>query len=119
MELMELTRKQQVALVAVMEAVALADGVIAEGEQRDIAHLAGLMGDDIYRDLLDDADGMFPDEASLRQYLTTIEVQAARELIYGTVMQAAMLSPTIHHSNSTLLAWMREAWNITVEEAPS
>ena len=92
MELMELTRKQQVALVAVMEAVALADGVIAEGEQRDIAHLAGLMGDDIYRDLLDDADDMFPDEASLRQYLTTIEVQAARELIKNGVVDEGILN---------------------------
>ena len=116
MELTELTRKQQVALVAVMEAVALADGVIAEGEQRDIAHLAGLLGDDNYRDLLDDADGMFPDEESLKVYLTTIENQTARERIYGTVMQGAMLSPTIHHSQSTMLAWLREAWHITVTD---
>jgi hypothetical protein len=116
MELTQLTRKQQIALVALVEAIAMADGTVAEGEQREIGQIAAKLGDDTYRDLLNDADERFSDKEGLQEFLQAITDQGARQLIFGTAMEETMLAPSVNHAQSELLTWLREAWDITVEE---
>ena len=116
MKISELTSEQQVALVAVIEAIAMSDGTIEESEQNTIGHIAAELGLDTYRKLLRDADERYPNADALKQLLTTITDQEARETIYGLAMQDAMLSPAINHLQSKMLEWLRENWGITVEE---
>lgn len=116
MKISELTNDQQVALVAVIEAIAMSDGTIDEGEQKTIGQIATELGEDTYRELLRDADKRYPNIDALKQLLETITDQDARETIYGLAMQDAMLSPAINHLQSKMLEWLRENWNITVKE---
>lgn len=116
MKISELTNEQQVALVAVIEAIAMSDGTIEEGEKNTIGQIAEELGVDTYRELLRDADKRYPTTDALKQLLKTITDQEARETIYGLAMQDAMLSPAINHLQSKMLEWLRENWNITVEE---
>ena len=116
MKISELTSEQQVALVAIIEAIAMSDGIIAESEQETIGQIATELGIDTYRELLRDADERYPNTDALKQLLTTITDQEARETIYGLAMQDTMLSPAINHLQSKMLEWLRENWDITVEE---
>ena len=117
MKITELTRKQQIALVAIMETLAMSDGIIADSEQETINSIVEELGDDTYRELLDDADEQFPDEDDLKNFLRNITDKEARETIYGIVMQEAMMSPSINHIQSEMLEWLRNAWNISVTES--
>ena len=116
MRISELTSEQQVALVAVIEAIVMSDGTIEDGEQNTIGQIATELGVDKYRELLRDADERYPNTEALKQLLVTITDQEARETIYGLAMQDAMLSPAINHLQSKMLGWLRENWGITVEE---
>ncbi len=116
MKITELTNEQQVALVATIEAIAMSDGTINEGEQKTIGQIASELGVDTYRALLRDADERYPNTDALKQLLETIKDQEVRETIYGLALQDAMLSPAINHLQSKMLEWLRKTWDITVEE---
>jgi len=112
MTIAELSHDQKLALVALMEAVALADGEIGEGEQREIAAVADVLGEDAYRALLDEVDSKFASIDELKQYLAGITDPAARETVFGLVWAEAAADPTIVHGESDLLQWLSQAWGI-------
>lgn len=119
MKITELSNEQQVALVAIMEAIVMSDGTVEDGEQNTIGQIAEELGIDTYRELLREADKRYPTIDALKQLLKTITDQEARETIYGLAMQDAMLSPAINHLQSKMLEWLRENWNITVKTVDS
>ena len=116
MELADLTRHQQIALVALIEKIAMSDGTVVEGEQKEIAHLTEKLGEDNYRELLDEVDERIPDREELKKFLTTIDSQEVRNVIYGTAMEEVMLAPSTNHEQSDFLAWLKEKWAIQVQE---
>lgn len=116
MELTDLTRNQQFGLVALIEKIAMSDGTVAEGEQKEIGKIADKLGEDKYRELLDDVDERIQDKAALREFLTTITDQEARDLIYGTAMEESMLAPSVNHEQSELLEWLKGEWSIRIED---
>ncbi len=115
MTLTDLGHEQKLALVALLKLFAMSDNAISEGEQAEINQVAAAFGDATYRDLLDEVDQRFADEARLQAFLTTIRERGARELIYGIVMEESMCAPSLH-PRTDLLDWLREAWQITVDE---
>jgi hypothetical protein len=117
MELTELNRRQQIALVALIEELILSDGTVGESEQSEIGQLAETLGEEHYRELLDEADEQIPDTAALKKLLCTITGQEARNLIYGTAMEEAMLGPSVKHEQAEFLAWLKQTWNIEIEES--
>jgi len=112
MDLNDLTRRQQKALVALMEALAFSDGRVDEGERREINKVANTLGDERYRELLEDANEEIQDEEALKRTLRSIEDPAAREVIYGTALEESMLSPSVTHHQTALLDWVGETWNM-------
>jgi len=112
----ELNRKQQVALVSLVEAIALSDGYVSEGEEGQISKLADALGDDLYRELLEEVNERFPGTDELKTYLETVVDTDARELIYGTALEETMASPTAQHGDIALLDWLRAAWNMNDRE---
>jgi hypothetical protein len=114
MELKELTHDEQLALVALVEVVVASDAEVSEDEESFVVRLASTLGDDAYRALIDEADERFSDEAELKAFLATITRQDARELIYGTVLEAA-LPDVIDRHESSLLGWLASTWNVTVQ----
>lgn len=120
MELADLNQNEQIALAGLLEFVVLASGHVTEDEQNEIDAIVEALGEDNYRRAVDQVDKRFPDEKALRAFLSTIERQEARELIYGSVIDAAM-TDTVEGRRSDLLEWLAGAWAIEVqyEEPPA
>jgi hypothetical protein len=120
MELADLDKDEQLALAGLLEYVVLASGHVTADEQNEIDTIVEALGEDKYRVAVEEVDHRFPDEASLRTFLGTIARQEAREIIYGTVIEAAM-TDTVEGRESALLDWLAETWKIevTYEEPPA
>jgi len=118
MRIENLSHEQRIALVALVEAMAISDGAISEGEERKIGQVAEALGDEAYRSLLDEAEQRFADREQLREFLKTVTDAAAQELIYGAVMEEAVTVPSVDHAASELLNWLKGAWDIRVEMGP-
>jgi len=119
MELAELNKNEQIALAGLLEFVVLASGHVTEDEEHEIDTIVEAIGDEPYRLAVAEVDKRFPDEQALRVFLSTIERQEAREIIYGTVIDAAM-TDTVEGRESALLDWLAKEWKVevTYEEPP-
>jgi hypothetical protein len=120
MELADLNKDEQVALAGLLEFVVLASGHVTEDEAHEIEAIIEALGDEPYRKAVDEVDKRFPDEQALRTFLSSIGRQEAREIIYGTVTEAAM-TDTVEGRESALLEWLAKEWNVevTYEEPPA
>lgn len=120
MELTDLTHDEQLALVALIEVVVSADREVSDEELAHVDRIAAALGDETYQALTDEADERFTDEDDLRDFLAGIERQEARELIYGTALEAA-LPDTVETRESSLLGWLATAWSISIrfDQPPS
>ncbi len=118
MELNELTHRQRIALIGLVEAIVLWDGQVSEGEERGIGIIAGALGDEEYRRLVEEVDEHFEDVAALKEFLGTIKKPEAREIIYGMALDEALSSPGVDASKSELLRWLAETWEVEVEVGP-
>jgi hypothetical protein len=113
MELADLNQDEQIALAGLLEYVVLASGHATEDEQREIDAIVEAIGEDKYRKAVEEVDKRFPDEKALRTFLAKVERQDAREVIYGSVMEAAM-TDTVEGRESALLDWLAEEWKVEV-----
>lgn len=116
MTFIELDREQQVALVALVEAVTLSDGYVSEGEEGQISKLADALGNDHYRGLLEAVNEKFPNVDTLKVFLSQLADPEARELIYGAILEETMASPTAEHGDIAILDWLRDEWNMSDRE---
>ena len=114
MELADLNKDEQLALAGLLEYVVLASGHVTNDEENEIHSIVQALGEENYRAAVEQVDERFADEPALRAFLGKIERQEAREVIYGTIIEAAM-ADTVEGRESTLLDWLAEAWNIKVE----
>ena len=114
MELSDLTHDERLALVALVENVIASDAEVSDDEAGHIERIAAVFGDENYRALADEVDVRFEDEAALKTFLAALLRQDARELIYGTVLDAA-LPDVIDRHESSLLGWLATEWGITVQ----
>jgi hypothetical protein len=113
MELADLNRDEQIALAGLLEFVVLASGHVTEDEQYEINTIVEALGEDKYRAAVQEVDQRFKDEQAMRTFLNTITRQEAREIIYGTVMEAAM-ADSVEGRESALLEWLATEWKIEV-----
>ena len=120
MELAELNKDEQIALAGLLEFVVQASGHVTEDEEHEIDTIVEAIGDEPYRLAVAEGDKRFPDEQALRVFLAAIKRQEAREIIYGTVMEAAM-TDTVEGRESALLEWLAKEWKVevTYEEPPT
>ena len=119
MELADLNKDEQIALAGLLEFVVLASGHVTEDEQAEIDAIVDALGEGSYRAAVEEVDKRFSDEETLRSFLRKIDRQEAREVIYGTIMEAAM-TDTVEGRESELLTWLAKEWNVEVkfEEPP-
>jgi hypothetical protein len=120
MELADLNKDEQIALAGLLEFVVLASGHVTPDEEAEIDTIVEALGEENYRVAVDEVDKRFPDEPALRGFLAKIDRQEAREVIYGTVIEAAMCD-TVEGRENALLAWLADAWKVevTYEEPPA
>ena len=113
MELSDLTHEERVALAALIELMITSDAAVSDDELAEIERVVSAVGDAAYDEAADEAGERFQDEAELKAFLPSIARQEARELIYGTVLQAALPDAVGAHE-SAVLDWLGKAWGIAV-----
>jgi hypothetical protein len=120
MELADLNKDEQIALAGLLEFVVLASGHVTEDEEQEIDAIVEALGEENYRVAVEEVDKRFKDEDSMRGFLSTIDRQEAREVIYGTVIEAAM-TDTMEGRENALLTWLAGEWKVevTYEEPPA
>ena len=114
MDLRDLNQDQRLALVALIEATAVADRRVSADEEDVLADIISELGDEPYRQLAQEVDNLFPNEDALKTFLVGVKGQEARELIYGTVLEMAIADVVTGHE-APLLAWLGKTWNVAAE----
>ena len=117
MELADLNKDEQIALAGLLEFVVLASGHVTEDEQAEIDAIVDALGEKNYRAAMEEVDKRFSDEETLRSFLHKIDRQEAREVIYGTIIEAAM-TDTVEGRENALLTWLAQRWNVEVKYEP-
>jgi hypothetical protein len=116
MNITDLARNEQLALVALTELAVISDRNITANEVDKVDEIVEALGEDVFQKLADEAENRFADRQDLRAYLTGITRQDARDLIYGTVLSES-LADTIPHEQAQFLDWLAAEWKITLEVA--
>jgi hypothetical protein len=113
MEIKDLDHDERVALVGLIEFIGESNREVTDEELERISSVAAALGPDTYRRLADEADRRFPDEAALRRFLAGVGREEARELIFAEAVELA-IGDTIQASESNLLDWLAEQWDLDV-----
>ena len=116
MELADLNQDERTALVGMMKLVVMSDGNVSEEELERVEDLVDAFGEDGYKNTLDAFEKRFSDVDGFKRFLKTTGVgrQDAREVIFGTVLEAAG-SEAIEGGEAELLDWLGREWNIKIE----
>lgn len=112
MELKDLNADERIALVALVGLVVQQNNRVTDSEANRVARDIAAVGDEAYSDAAAEADRRFADQAALRAFLAGIERQEARELIYATVLDAA-LADTPDRREAEILDWLATTWGVT------
>lgn len=114
MTIQELTRDEQLALVALSELTVVSNRTVTDTEVAELDSLAHELGDETFQGLANEAEHRFTDRESLSAFLSTITRPEARELIYGTVLTEA-LADTMPHEESRFLEALAKEWGVPVQ----
>ena len=111
LELRDLTDDERLALVALLARVVEADSYVTDSEATHVHAVIAAVGEKAYEAAADEADRRFASHEELRRFLGTITRVEARELIYETLLEAA-LADTPMKAEREFLDWVASAWNI-------
>ena len=114
MTLQELTRDEQLALVALSEVTVVSNRTVTDTEVAELDSLVHELGEDLFHELAEQAEIRFADRQVLKAFLKGIARPEARELIYGTALTEA-LADTLPHEESQFLDWLATEWGIPVQ----
>lgn len=114
MTLQELTRDEQLALVALSEVTVIANRTVTDSEVAELDLLVHELGEDRFHALAEEAEARFADREALKAFLKTIVRPEARELIFGTVLTEA-LADSMPHDEARFLDWLSAEWNVPVQ----
>ncbi len=123
MELEDLNESERLALAALIRAIVLADRVASDEEAERVEDVVLALGEEGYQRALDEATRRFTDDGDLRRFLGEAAGPAggvrpeARELIYGTILDLAMVDGVGISEESELLTWLANAWGVQSELA--
>jgi hypothetical protein len=118
MELTDLNQGERTALIGLMKLVVLSDRDVSEDEHEHIEALVDAFGEGEYQRTLDTFERQLADPAQFRDFLMSVSRQDARDLIFGTVLEAAG-EGALEGREAELLDWLARAWNVKIEIADS
>jgi hypothetical protein len=118
MELTDLNQGERTALIGLMKLVVLSDSDVSEDEHEHIEELVDAFGEGEYQRTLDAFETQFSGPAQFRDFLMGISRQDARDLIFGTVLEAAG-EGALEGREADLLDWLARVWNVKIEIADS
>jgi hypothetical protein len=114
MEFKDLNHNELVALVGLSGRIAMADYIVSEEEDKFIEIIVNEVGEENYRQAIDEyLNSAFTPE-SFRDYLLTIDNQEARELIFATVFEEAEIE-SVEENEYEVIQWLQDVWNLKPE----
>lgn len=117
MTLAELDRDEQIALVALLGKLLVADGGGSDGEGRKVAEVVTALGQDAYDSAFEEAQDRYQEIDELKALLRRIGRQDARELIFATLMDVSIVDG-MRSAEADLLEWLEAEWRIEVKPPP-
>lgn len=114
MELRDLTASERVTLVALAHFCVLADDTLSAGEEGVLDDLVERLGEEQYQAAASVARARIRDFVALRAAVAEVTDRAARELIYGTLIELA-IPDSINNNEAQLLELLEAQWGITAE----
>jgi hypothetical protein len=114
MSLKDLSRNEQLAIVALTEVAVISDRTITDQEVAQIEEIVDELGEDTFHELAEEAESRFADRTTLKAFLQTITNPDSRELILGTVLSET-LADTLPHEQAQFIEWLAKEWNITIK----
>ena len=117
MTFQDLNESERLVLVAALGCAIASDARVSEAEHEVIRRVATALGDDAYRALAAECGRRFQDEQDLLMFASVVERPAARELIYETVLEAA-LPEAIDAREADLLERLAKLWDLQVRFEP-
>ena len=118
MTLKELSRTEQLALVALTEVAVISDRNVTDNEVAQIEAIVDELGEDTFHELADEAETRFADRSTLKAFLKTITNPESRELILGTVLSET-LADTLPHEQAEFMDWLSSEWKIAIKIEPT
>jgi hypothetical protein len=118
MELSDLDQGERTALIGLMKLVVLSDTEVSDDELDHIETLVDAFGEGEYQRTLDALETQLREPAQFRQLLQGVSRQDARDLIFGTVLEAAG-EGALEGREAELLDWLSKTWNVKIEIADS
>lgn len=113
MTLKELSRDEQLALVALTEVAVISDRDVTDQEVSQIDDIVGDLGEETFHALAEEAERRFAKRSDLKAFLQTITNPDARELIVGTVLSET-LADTLPHEQAEFVGWLAREWNVPI-----
>ena len=114
MTLKDLSRDEKLALVALTELAVISDRNITDNEVAQVDEIVGLIGEEQFQELAEEAEQRFAERTALKAFLTTITNQDARESIFGTVLSET-LSNTLPHEQAQFMEWLATEWHVRLQ----
>ncbi|MCU0241410.1 MAG: hypothetical protein MUF51_03190 [Vicinamibacteria bacterium] len=114
MEIKDLKPQEQAALVALLRFDVMLDGKLSDKEVDEIDLVADEMGEEAYRAAFDSAGQQASDIESLKELLKSVTNPEARELIFETLLEAALPTNAIAQENQ-LIDVLAELWGLEPE----
>lgn len=118
MELSDLNHDERTALIGLMKLTVLSDNDVSEDELEHIETLVEAFGEGEYQRMLDAFEKRFVEVAPFRDFLRGISRKDTRDLIFGTVLEAAD-EGALEGREADLLDWLSKTWDIKIEIADS
>jgi len=118
MELSDLDQGERTALIGLMKLVVLSDSEVSDDEVDHIETLVDAFGEGEYQRTLDALETQLREPLRFRDLLRGISRQDARDLIFGTVLEAAG-EGALEGREAELLDWLSKTWNVKIEIADS
>jgi uncharacterized tellurite resistance protein B-like protein len=111
MEMDELTREEEVALIGLLKAVIQADKQLSFEENEELKRVATQMGADRFHERVTEAKQLFKTLGDIKTYAQKVERPEARERIFAFVREMARQDGVIEPEEE-LLTWLAETWGV-------
>jgi hypothetical protein len=113
MNIIDLSRDEKLALVALTELAVISDRDITDNEVAKVEEIVEALGEETFQELAEEAEQRFAERATLKTFLMSIKGQDARETIYTAVLSES-LADTIPHAQAEFLDWLAQEWQVPV-----
>ena len=111
LEMSELTREEDLALIGLLKAVIQADKKLSFEESEELERVAALVGADRFHERVSEAKALFITLDDIKEHARQVEREPARQLIFNLLLEMAKRDEVVPEEEE-LLSWIAELWGV-------